>query len=64
MLDNFGEGFATIGIFVALAWVPLLLVSVIMQALPMLFVLFAFLFLKEKSGIHGVGAFAVGLVVF
>ena len=60
MLHNFGEVVATVGIFVALACSPLSLVSMIMQTLPLVLTLFAFLFLKERIGIQRVGAVAVG----
>ncbi len=60
MMHDFGAVVATFGIFVALACSPLSLVSMIMQALPLVLILFAFLFLKERSGIQRVGAVAVG----
>jgi drug/metabolite transporter (DMT)-like permease len=62
VLHNFGEVVATIGIFVALAYAPLSLVSMIMQTLPLVLTLFAFLFLKESIGIHRISAVAVGFV--
>jgi len=62
VLHNVGEIVATIGIFVALSLAPLSLVSMIMQTLPLLLTLFAFLFLKEKIGIHRISAVLVGFV--
>ena len=62
VLHNFGEVVATIGIFVALAYAPLSLVSMIMQTLPLVLTLFAFLFLKESIGVHRISAVAVGFV--
>lgn len=61
MLHNFGEVVATVGIVLALACSLLSLVSMIMQTLPLVLTLFAFLFLKERIGIQRVGAVAVGL---
>lgn len=62
MLHNFGEVIATIGIFVALALAPLSLVSMVMQTLPLVLTLFAFIFLKEKIGLHRIAAVCVGFV--
>ena len=62
VLYNFGEVVATIGIFVAFAYALLSLVSMIMQTLPLVLKLFAFLFLKESIGIHRISAVALGYV--
>ena len=58
VLYNFGEVVATIGIFVALAHALVSPVSMIMQSLPLVLKLFAFMFLNESIGIRRISAVA------
>jgi drug/metabolite transporter (DMT)-like permease len=62
MLRNFGDALGTLGIFVSLALIPLTTVAAIMQALPLLVIIAAVVFLKEKVGFRRWIAVIVGLV--
>lgn len=62
MLRNFGDALGTIGIFISLTLIPLTTVAAIMQALPLLVIIAAVIFLKEKVGYRRWIAVIVGLI--
>jgi drug/metabolite transporter (DMT)-like permease len=62
MLRNFGDALATIGIFIALSLIPLTTLAAIMQALPLLVIIAAVIFLKEKVGYRRWIAVVAGLI--
>ena len=62
MLRNFGDALGTVGIFISLALVPLTTVAAIMQALPLLVIVAAVIFLNEKVGFRRWIAVTLGLI--